>query len=201
MVMPGQGIDAILGMNWLWVYGVVLDLKRRSVELRLPSSEDRMSLLVLFDPVLPVAAHAEASPDLTPIPMVCEFLDVFPKDLPRLPPDRDVEFAIELEPGTAPILQHPYRMDPKELAEMKKQLEELLEKGFIRPSSSPWGCPAIFVKKDDTLRMCVDYHPLNAVTIKNKYSLPHIDTLFDQLASAKVFLKIDLCSGYHQIKI
>ena len=90
----------------------------------------------------------------------------------------------------------------KELAKMKKQLEELLEKGFIRPNSSPWGCPAIFVKKkDDTLRMCVDYRPLNAVTIKNKYPLPHIDTLFDQLAGAKVFSKIHLCSGYHQIKI
>ena len=85
---------------------------------------------------------------------------------------------------------------------MKNQLEELLEKGFIRPSSSPWGCPAIFVKnKDGTLRMCVDYHPLNAVTVKNKYPLPRIDTLFDQLAGAKVFSKIDLRSGYHQIKI
>ena len=92
-------------------------------------------------------------------------------------------------------------MAPKELAEMKKQLEELSENGFIHPSSSPWGCPAIFVKKDSTLRMCVDYRPLNAVTIKNKYPLPRIDTLFDQLAGAKVFSKIDLCSGYHQIKI
>ena len=113
-----------------------------------------------------------------------------------------MEFSIELEPGTAPISQCPYRMAPKELAKMKKQLEELLEKGFIRPSSSPWDCPAIFVKKKDgTLRMCVDYRPLNVVTIKNKYPLPRIDTLFDQLASAKVFSKIDLCSGYHQIKI
>ena len=89
----------------------------------------------------------------------------------------------------------------EELAEMKKQLEELLEKGFIRPSSSPWGCPTIFVKKDGTLHMCVDCCPLNAVTIKNKYPLPHIDTLFDQLACVKVFSKIDLRSGYHQIKI
>ena len=104
--------------------------------------------------------------------------------------------------STAPISWRPYRMAPKELAEMKKQLEKLLEKGFIRPSSSPWGCPAIFVKKKDgTLWMCVDYHPLNTVTIKNKYTLPRIDTLFDQLAGAKVFSKIDLRSGYHQIKI
>jgi hypothetical protein len=93
-------------------------------------------------------------------------------------------------------------MPPTELAELKKQLQELLDKGFIRPSTSPWGCPALFVKKkDESLRLCVDYRPLNAVTIKNKYSLPRIDVLFDQLVGAKVFSKIDLRSGYHQIKI
>ena len=113
------------------MYGVVLDLKQRIVELRLPSSEDRMSLLMPSDKALPVVAHVEASPNLVSIPVVCEFLDVFPEDLPRLPPDRDVEFAIELEPGIAPILRRPYRMAPKELAKIKKQLEELLEKGFI----------------------------------------------------------------------
>ena len=91
-------------------------------------------------------------------------------------------------------------MPPNELAELKTQLQDLLEKGFIRPSSSPWGCPAIFVKKkDQTLRMCVDYRPLNEVTIKNKYPLPRIDILFDQLIGARVFSKIDLRSGYHQI--
>ena len=106
-----------------------------------------------------VIAHTEASFDLASIPVVCEFPDVFPEDLPGLPPDWEVEFAIELEPGTAPISWRPYHMVPKELAEMKKQLEELLEKGFIRPSSSPWGCLAIFVKKKDvTLWMCVDYY-------------------------------------------
>ena len=102
-----------------------------------------MSLLVPSDQVLPVAAHAEAIPDLTSILVVCEFPDVFPEDLPGLPPDREVEFSIELEPGTAPIYRCPYHMASRELAEMKKQLEELMEKGFIHPSSSPWGCPAI----------------------------------------------------------
>jgi hypothetical protein len=127
---------------------------------------------------------------------------VFPDDLSGLPPDRDVEFVIELKPGTAPISRRAYRMPPKELAELKTQLQELLDKGFIQPSSSPWGCPAIFVKKKDkTLRLCVDYRPLNEVTIKNKYPLPRIDLLFDLLARAKVFSKIDLRSGYHQIKI
>jgi hypothetical protein len=128
---------------------------------------------------------------------------VFPEELPGLPPDRDVEFAIELIPGTAPISRRPYRMPPNELAELKKQLQELLKKGLICPSSLEWGCPTLFVKekKDNSLRMCVDYRPLNAVTIKNKYPLPRIDILFDQLSKAKVFSKIDLRSGYHQIKI
>ena len=105
-------------------------------------------------------------------------------------------------PGTAPISRQPYRMPPNELRELKKQLKTLLDKGFIRPSSSPWGCPALFVKKkDDSLRMCVDYRPLNEVTIKNKYPLPRIDILFDQLSGARYFSKIDLRLGYHQIKI
>ena len=131
-----------------------------------------------------------------------EYADVFPDDLPGMPPDRDIEFVIELQPGTAPISKRSYRMPPNELAELKVQLQDLLDKGFIRPSSSPWGCPALFVKKkDNSLRLCVDYRPLNAVTIKNKYPLPRIDILFDQLAGAKVFSKIDLRSGYHQIKI
>jgi hypothetical protein len=109
------------------------------------------------------------------IPVVCEFPDVFPEYLLGLPPERDVEFVIELKPGTAPISRRSYRMLPNELVELKTQLQDLLEKRFIIPSSSPWGCPRIFVKKkDQTLRMCVDYRPLNEVTIKNKYPLPQI---------------------------
>jgi hypothetical protein len=138
---------------------------------------------------------------LEKIPVVCEYLDVFPDELPGMPPDRDIEFAIELQPGTTPISKRPYRMPLAELAELKKRLQELLDKGFIRPSTS-WGCPTLFVKKnDESLRLCVDYRRLNAVTIKNKYPLPRIDVLFDQLIGANVFSKIDLCSGYHQIKI
>ena len=105
-----------------------------------------------------------------------------------MPPYRNVEFAIELQPGTAPISKRSYRMPPNELAELKKQLQKLLNKGYIHPSTSPWGCPALFVKKkDQSLRMCVDYRPLNVVTIKNKYPLPRIDILFDQLVGAKIF--------------
>jgi hypothetical protein len=127
-----------------------------------------------------------------------EFSDVFPKELPGMPPDRDIEFIIELLPGTTPIAKHPYRMGVDKLEELKKQIKELQDKGFIRPISSPWVAPVIFVdKKDGTQRMCVDYRSLNEVTIKNKYSLPRIDDLFDQLRGACVFSKIDLRSGYH----
>jgi hypothetical protein len=119
-----------------------------------------------------------------------------------MPPDQDVEFIIEQQPGTASISRWPYKMTPKELPELKVQLNELLDKGYIHPSSSPWGCLVLFVKKkDQSLRLCVDYRPLNAVTVKNKYPLPRIDILFDQLAGARVFSKVDLWSGYHQIKI
>jgi hypothetical protein len=119
-----------------------------------------------------------------------------------MPPERAIEFKIELQPSIAPISKAQYKMSREELAELKIQLKDLLDKGFIRPSSSPWGCPALFVsKKDKGFHLCVDYRPLNAVTIKNKYPLSCIDILFDQLAGAQVFSKIDLCSGYHQIKI
>jgi hypothetical protein len=165
--------------------------------------EDILLSIHIAVPVKPFGRVYEAIiPKIQDIPVVCEFSDVFPEDLPGLPPERDVEFVIELKPGTAPISRRSYWMPPNELAELKMQLQDLLEKGFIRPSSSPWGCPAIFVKKkDQALRMCVDYRPLNEVTIKNKYPLPWIDILFDQLTGARVFSKIDLRSGYHQIRI
>jgi hypothetical protein len=148
------------------------------------------------------SVHHIATLNVEDIPVVYEFPDVFPKDLPSMPLDRDVEFTIELQPSMTPISRRPYKMTPKELAELIVQLNELLDKGYIHPSSSPWGCPALFVKKkDQSLRSCVDYRPLNDVTIKNKYPLPRIDILFDQLISAKVFSKVDLYSGYHQIKI
>jgi hypothetical protein len=119
-----------------------------------------------------------------------------------MPPDCEIEFVIELVPGAAPIFKRPNRMATNQLAELKEQLQELLDKGYIRPSASPWGAPVIFVpKKDGTKRMCVDYRSLNEVTIRNKYPLPRIDDLFDQLKGACIFLKIDLRSRYHQLKI
>ncbi|KAA0046134.1 ty3-gypsy retrotransposon protein [Cucumis melo var. makuwa] len=135
-------------------------------------------------------------------PVVRDYPDVFPEELPGLPPHREVEFAIELESGTVPISRAPYRMAPAQLKELKVQLRELLDKGFIRPSVSPWGAPVLFVKKKDgSMRLCIDYRELNKVTVKNRYPLPRIDDLFDQLQGATVFSKIDLQSGYHQLRI
>ena len=134
--------------------------------------------------------------------MVKEFPDVFPEDLPGLPPQRQVEFRIDLVPGAAPVAKAPYRLAPAEMQELSTQLQELLDKGFIRPSFSRWGAPVLFVKKKDgTLRMCIDYRELNKLTIKNRYPLPRIDDLFDQLQGSSYYSKIDLRSGYHQLRI
>jgi hypothetical protein len=150
----------------------------------------------------PLSVHHTTTQNLEDIPVACEFPDVFPNDMPGMPPDREVKFTIKLQPGMTPVSRQPYKMRPKELTELKIQLKELLDKGYIRPSSSPWGCSALFVKKkDQALRLCVDYRLLNAISVKNKYPLPRIDILFDQLVGAKLFSKVDLHSGYHQIKI
>ena len=134
--------------------------------------------------------------------MVNEYPDVFPDEVPGLPPSRDVDFSIDLIPGAGQVSMAPYRMAPAELAELKKQIEDLLEKKFIRPSTSPWGALVLLVKKKDgSSRLCVDYRQLNKLTIKNKYPLPRIDDLLDQLRGAGVFSKIDLRSGYHQILV
>ena len=134
--------------------------------------------------------------------IVREFPDVFPEELPGLPPHREVDFEIETILGATPISIAPYRMAPMELKELKKHLEELLDKGFIRPSTSPWGAPVLFVKKKDgSLRLCIDYRQLNRIIVKNKYPLPRIDDLLDQLKGANVFSKIDLRSGYWQLRV
>ena len=130
--------------------------------------------------------------------MVCEFPDVFLEDLSSLPPDRELEFGIELLSSSAPVFIPPYRMAPAELKELKTQLQDLVDKGFIQLSVSPWGAPVLFVKKKDiTMKLCIDYKQLNKITIKNKYLLLRIDDLFDQLHGACVFSKLDLRLGYH----
>ncbi|XP_057543228.1 uncharacterized protein LOC130821457 [Amaranthus tricolor] len=146
--------------------------------------------------------EVKPKPSLQETPIVQEYSDGFPEDLPGIPPKREVDFHIDLIPDTTPISKTPYRFAPAELAELKKQLDELLEKGFIRPSVSPWGAPVLFVrKKDGSMRLCIDYREINKITIKNRYPLPRIDDLFDQLGGARVFSKIDLRSGYHQLRI
>jgi hypothetical protein len=201
LILGLEGMDIILGADWMTQQRVVLDVAARALEIRSPTFKDLVLYLPSKDSTRSCAFAMIVLP-LKKIPVVCEYADVFPDELPGIPPDRDIKFTIELQPGTTPISKRPYRMPPAELAALKKQLQELLDKGFIRPSTSPWGCPALFVKKkDESLRLWIDYRPLNAVTIKNKYPLPRIDVLFDQLVRAKVFSKIDLRFGYHQIKI
>ncbi|KAL5757856.1 hypothetical protein ACOSP7_020467 [Xanthoceras sorbifolium] len=129
-----------------------------------------------------VVDSRKVNAEIQNIPTVCDFTDVFPEELPSFPPQREVEFVIDVVPATSPISIAPYRMAPAELKELKIQLQELLDKGFIRPSVSPWGAPVLFVKKKDgSLRLCIDYRQLNKLTVKNKYPLPRIDDLFDQL--------------------
>ncbi|GLT29333.1 hypothetical protein SLA2020_042070 [Shorea laevis] len=222
-VLDISDFDIILGMNWLSKYFASIDCHRKWVTFNIPGEpEFSFQGSGSFAPPMLISAlqaqkylvngcqgflvsvidTSSVTSRLEDIPVVCEFPDVFPKDLPGLPPDREVEFAIDLVPGTGPISKTPYRMAPTELRELKIQLEELLEKGFIRPSVSPWGAPVLFVKKKDgSMRLCIDYRELNKVTVKNRYPLPRIDDLFDQLKGAQVFSKIDLRSGYHQLKI
>jgi hypothetical protein len=201
LIMGLESVDIILGTDWLSRHQAVMDITMRAIEIHSPTCGEITLYLPNQGCTYSCALTVIESP-VEGIPVVCEYPDVFPDELPGMPPDRDIEFAIELQPRTAPISKRPYRMPPAELVELKKQLQELLDKGFIHPSTSPRGCPALFVKKkNESLRLCVYYRPLNAVTIKNKYPLPRIDVLFDQLVGAKVFSKIDHRSGYHQIKI
>jgi hypothetical protein len=206
IVMGTQWIDVILGINWLDKYQAVISCDKRTVKLVSPLGEEVVTELVSPEPRKGgchqmVIDSKEADP-LKTIKVVSEFLNVFPKDLPGMPPKQKVEFAIELLPGTAPIFKRAYRVSRPELVELKKQIDELSEKGYIRPSTSPWATHVLSVeKKDGTRRMCIDYQALNEDTIKNKYPLPRIEDLFDQLRGASVFSKIDLRSGYHQLRI
>ncbi|GAU49783.1 hypothetical protein TSUD_369070 [Trifolium subterraneum] len=209
--IPLSGIDVIFGMNWLVFNQVHINCCEKTVIF--PKSEGSLSLMNGGEVKESLNDHGglfmvfgslklEGGAKLEEIPVVGEFSDVFPEDISDLPPERKVEFGIDLVPGTSPISMAPYRMSASELNELKKQLEELLEKKFIRPSVSPWGAPVLLVKKKEgSMRLCIDYRQLNKATIKNKYPLPRIDGLMDQLVGACVFSKNDLRSGYHQIRV
>ncbi|WVZ97730.1 hypothetical protein U9M48_043244 [Paspalum notatum var. saurae] len=200
-VLDSEGIDVILGMETLTKWGAKIDYSKREIFLIATSGQN---VEVMVDEPMMTSGQMNqiTSTPTNGIRVVCEFLDVFLDELPGMPPDREVEFLIELLPSTAPIAKRQYRVAPKEQELIKENIDELLGKGFIWPSSSPWAFPVLFVdKKDGSQRMCVDYRALNDVTIKNKYPLPRIEDLFDQLQGACVFSKIDLRSGYHQMKI
>ena len=215
--------DVILGMDWLSRHQAIVDCRMKRVTLRTPNEDEVIFISErsnhLSNVIFVATARTmvrkgceaylayvidtvKARPSVSDIPTVSDFLDVFPDELPELPPHREIEFAIDVVTGATPASITPYRMAPLELNELKLQLQELLEKGFIRQSVSPWGAPVIFVKKKDgTLWLCIDYRQLNKLTVKNKYPLPKIDDLFDQLKGASIFSKIDLRSGYHQLRI
>ncbi|GKC15183.1 putative nucleotidyltransferase, ribonuclease H [Tanacetum coccineum] len=186
--------DVIIGMDWLANYDAVIIYGKKEARKYI----ERGCHLFLAH----VTEKEKSEKRLEDVPVIRDFPEVFPDDLPGLPPSRQVEFKIDLVPGAAPVARAPYRLAPSEMKELSEQLKELLEKGFIRPSSSPWGAPVLFVKKKDgSFRMCIDYRELNKLTVKNRYPLPRIDDLFDQLQGSSVYSKIDLRSGYHQLRV
>ncbi|TYK08309.1 putative gag-pol polyprotein [Cucumis melo var. makuwa] len=199
LVLDMQDFDVILGMDWLsvnYARTVVLPKVISAIKAKKLLNQDTWSTLAS------VVDTREPEVFLSSEPVVTEYLDVFPDELPGLSPLREIDFAIELEPGIALISRAPCRMAITELKELKVQLQKLLDKGFIRPSVSPWGAPVLFVKKKDgSMRLCIDYRELNNLTIQNCYPLPRIGDLFDQLQGATLFFKIDLHSGYHQLRI
>ncbi|GJY61784.1 putative reverse transcriptase domain-containing protein [Tanacetum coccineum] len=231
-LMPVElgSFDAIIGMDWLAKYQAVIMCAEKIV--RIPwrnktliihgdgSTQGNVTRLNIISctktqkymekgfPIFLAHVTTKEVEDksekkrLENVPIVQDFPEVFPEDLPGLPPTRQVEFQIDLVPGAAPVARAPYRLAPSEMKELSEQLKELSDKGFIRPSSSPWGAPVLFVKKKDgSFRMCIDYRELNKLTVKNRYPLPRIDDLFDQLQGSSVYSKIDLRSGYHQLRV
>ncbi|KAL8103666.1 hypothetical protein AgCh_028023 [Apium graveolens] len=186
--------DIILGMDWLSNYEAQIEYKRKKVKLKTKDGCE-----AYLDHIKDIEKEFLR---IEEIPVVRDFPDVFLDELPGLPSDREIEFMIDLAPGTEPVSKAPYRMAPVEMKELAMHLQKLLYKGVIRPSISPMRAPVLFVKKNDgIMRWFIDYHELNKLTIKNKYPLPRIDDLFDQLKGATCFSKIDLRSGYHQLKI
>src|SRR3954467_8011457 len=206
-ILKTSTIDLILGMDWLKAHDAALYCGTKVIQLFHPSGA-----IVSHTAIVSMNAEARiyalnalnVAPleGIEKVPVVRDFPDVFPEELPGIPPIREVEFVIDLKPGTVPIAKRPYKMPPHHLLELKKEIDEALHKGFIRPSSSAWGAPSLFVKKSDgTNRLVQDYRPINQATIQNKYPLPRINDLYDQLAGSTVFSKLDLRLGYHQIRV
>ncbi|GKD43446.1 putative reverse transcriptase domain-containing protein [Tanacetum coccineum] len=194
-LMPVEmgSFDVIIDMDWLSKYHAVIVCDKKIVCI--PFGNE--TLIIRGD-----GSSNEHEKRLEDVPIVRYFPEVFSEDLLGIPPTRQVEFQIDLVPGVAPVVRAPYRLAPSEMKELSDQLQELFDKGFIRTSSSPWGAPVLFVKKKDgSFRMCIDYRELNKLTVKNRYPLLRIDDLFDQLQGSSVYSKIDLRSGYHQLRV
>ncbi|GJY65559.1 putative reverse transcriptase domain-containing protein [Tanacetum coccineum] len=195
--------DVIVGMDWLSNQKAVIVCHKKIV--RIPVEGGKVICVQgernvgKTKTLMSIQAN---EPTLSDIPTIRDFEDIFSDDLSGLPPQRQVEIHIDLIPGATPVAKSPYRLTPSEMQELSEKLQELQDKGFIRPSYSPWGAPVLFVKKKDgSFRMCIDYHELNKLTFKNRYPLPRIDDLFDQLQGARYFSKIDLRSGYHPLRV
>ncbi|GJS39766.1 reverse transcriptase domain-containing protein [Tanacetum coccineum] len=231
-LMPVEmgSFEVIIGMDWLTKYHAIIDCAKKIV--RIPFGNEILIIqgdgsgnehgtqlniisctktqkylqkgcdVFLEHVTVKKTEDKSKEKQLEDVPIVKDFPEVFAKDLSGLPPTRKVGFHIYLVPGAAPVAWAPYRLAPSVMKELADQLQELSDKGFIRPSSSPWGAPVLFVKKKDgTFRMCIDYQELNKLTMKNRYPLPRIDDLFDQLQGSSVYSKIDLRSGYHQLRV
>ena len=222
VVFDLEDFDIIIGLDWLKKFRGQILCAEEKVVLRGPGKQRVSYKVVDENPGMKIVSlmsmirEAEAGESvylcfvqdlsregavMEEIPVVNEFPDVFREDF-GMPPIREIDFTVTLKPGTGPIAKAPYRMAPAEMKELKSQLDELMAKGYIRPSVSPWGAPVLFVKKKDgSMRLCIDYRELNNVTVKNRYPLPRIDDLFDQLKGAGAYSKIDLRSGYHQLRV
>nr|GEU85223.1 putative reverse transcriptase domain-containing protein [Tanacetum cinerariifolium] len=214
--------DVVIGMDWLSKYHakiicdekvVHIPIEDETLIIRVNQSRTRLNLISCIKTkryisrgfqvfIAQVMKKKSDEKRLENIPVVREFSDVFLEELPGLPPVRKVEFQIDLIPRAAPVAREPYRLAPSEMQELSNQLQELADQGFIHPSTSPWGAPVLFVKKKDgSFRMCIDYCELNKLTTKNRYPLPRIDGLFDQLQGLSIYSKVDLRSGYHQLRV
>jgi hypothetical protein len=223
-ILPLGSYDMIIGMDWLEQHKVVLDCYtnilsykdncgtiRTAQGIPKPIFVRQVSAMQLKKCIRKGCqvyaiqemnlSEKEDNPKLEDFVVLHEFKDMFVDEKPKLPPRREIDFSIDLLPGLTPISKSPYRMSLPELTKLKIKLQEMLDKEYIKPSVSPWGAPVLFVKKKEgTLTLCIDYRQLNKVTIKNKYPLPRINDLFDQVGAAKIFSKLDLRSGYHQVR-
>ncbi|GJT06368.1 putative reverse transcriptase domain-containing protein [Tanacetum coccineum] len=190
----------LVGTNTI-IQGCTLILLNQPFEIDLmPIKLDSFDVVIGMDWLSKYHARIICDEKVVHIPINGETLII--RDLPRLPPVCQVEFQIDLIPGAAPVARTPYRLAPSEMQELSDQLQELADRGFIRPSTSPWGAPVLFVKKkEESFKMCIDYRELNKLTVKNRYPLPRIDDLFDQLQGSSTYSKIDLRSGYHQLRV